>query len=65
MMPAHPTPLGRYVGRLLDGNRMPEFQRDLFLHDWQMRSPDQALEKRILHIRHCRCLAAPASPASR
>jgi hypothetical protein len=56
---------GFHAGRLLDGNRMPELQRDFLLHDWQMRSPDHALEKRILHIRHCRCLAAPASPGSR
>jgi hypothetical protein len=34
---------------------MPELQRDLLLHGWQIRSPDQALEKRSLHIRHCRC----------
>jgi hypothetical protein len=54
-----------YVGRLLDGNRMPELQRALFLHDGQMRSPDQALEKPILHIRHCRRLVVPASSASR
>jgi hypothetical protein len=60
-----PYASGRYVGRLLDGNRMPELQRDFLLHDWQMRSPDQALEKRALHIRHCRCLAVPASSASR
>jgi hypothetical protein len=31
------------------------------LHCWQMRSPDQALEKRTLHIKHCRCLVVPVS----
>jgi hypothetical protein len=52
---------GSHIGRLLDGNRMAELQKDFLLHDGQMRSPDQALEKRVLHIRHCRCLVVPAS----
>jgi hypothetical protein len=57
---------GRFhAGRPLDGNRRAELQRDLLLHGWQMRSPDQALEKRILHIRHCRCLVVSASPGWR
>ena len=56
---------GFHAGRLLDGNRMPELQSDFLLHDWQTRSPDQVLEKRSLHIRHCRCLVVPASPGSR
>jgi hypothetical protein len=51
-----------HAGRLLDGKRMPELQRDFLLHEGQMRSPDQALKKRILHIKHWRCLVVPASP---
>ncbi len=54
-----------HAGRLLDGNRMPELQRDFLLHSGQMRSPDQALKKRILHIKHWRCLVVPASPGWR
>ena len=50
---------GFHAGRLFDGNRMPELQRDFLLHDWQTRSPDQVLEKRILHIRHCRSSSYP------
>lgn len=53
---------GRFhAGRPLDGNRRAELQRDFLLHCWQMRSPDQALEKRTLHIKHCRCLVVPVS----
>jgi hypothetical protein len=54
-----------HAGRLLDGNRTPELQRDFLLHEEQMRSPDHALKKRILHIRHRRCLVVPASPGWR
>lgn len=48
-----------------DGARTPERQIDLALQDLQMRSPDQVLSKRDVHIRHCRGLDAPGMPASR
>jgi hypothetical protein len=35
------------------------------LHNGQIRSPDQALKKRTLHIKHWRCLVVPASPGWR
>jgi hypothetical protein len=50
---------------LLDGNRMTELQRYFFLHGGQIRSPDHLLEKRVLHMRHRRCLVVPASPGWR